>query len=309
MTIELTLSGTMGLKKSMAKIKKPVLRFPGGKSKYVDKILRYFNRNEPDYREPFIGGGSVFLASEFKNSWINDIDPAVYDLWRMVQSTPNDLIDLIKRHTPILDHQAKPDLIEQAMALWQEVKNDKNAVLYPKGYRFLFLNKTCFNGVQSGGPTGGNHQTGRYNLMSRWSHELTISRILSANESLSGVKITNAPYEALLTDDDCCIYLDPPYLHKGSQCYDFAFTLEDHQKFASLVSKCKCRYVVTVDDCVELRQIWNDLVPKHLIMSETWTYSMSDYRKSNRHGKEMFIVDQKSFDTKCSKTKKLREYA
>lgn len=289
---------------------RPYIRYPGGKSKQTDRILRYFYDHEEDYRESFIGGGSVFLRLDFHTAWINDIDPEIYDLWRLVKHNPNVLISLINQHTKIITHDKTPDRIKQALDLWDLIKDNNT---YPPGYRALFLNKTCFSGVKSGGPTGGRHQTGDYTLASRWAPEMTIKRILAAHEKLKNVRITNLSYEdtMLESSDDTCFYFDPPYLEKGSQCYDFPFTIEDHERFANVVSNCEHRYVVTLDDCENLRNIWSTLVPKHLILSETWLYSMTDHRDSNRVGREMFIVDQRSYDIYSSRKprqKRKREY-
>lgn len=290
---------------------KSFVRYPGAKSRHTDKILQYFQINESEYREPFIGGGSVFLASSFTQGWINDIDPAIYDLWRLVKESPETLTNLIKEHTIILDHQKSPKKIEAALNLWKTIRDGEGD--YPEGYRALFLIKTCFSGIKSGGPTGGMHQTGKYNLTSRWSPEMTISRINAVHNRLQGVRITKLNYEELVIEagQDVAIYFDPPYLKKGDQCYDFYFTLEDHEKFAKTVVVCPHRYVVTLDDCEELRDIWSNLVPNHLILSEEWSYSMSDYREENRVGKEMFIVDQRSYDLGISRRprqKAQREY-
>lgn len=287
------------------------LRYPGGKARHIRKILQYFDKNEPDYREPFVGGGSVFLGSEFSSGWINDIDPEIFDLWRLVKESPNTLITLIKEHSKILDHKKDTRGIEQAINLWRTIKNGEGD--FPLGYRALFLTKTCFNGVKSGGPTGGLHQTGKYSLFSRWAPEMTIRRINAAHERLRNITVTNLSYQDVIKEnnENTCYYFDPPYLEKGKQCYDYFFTLKDHEEFAKNIARLSARYVVTVDDCEELREIWTALVPKNLIISEEWFYSMSDYRDENKVGKEMFIVDQHSynvFKSKKSTTKIQREY-
>lgn len=271
------------------------IRYPGGKSKHTDKILKYFWQ-ETEYREPFIGGGSVYLKSEYKQSWINDVDPGVYDLWRMVKEEPNTLIDLIEEHTPVLEHQGNSRAIETALALWREIKDD-NGTKFSLGYRLLFLNKTCFSGVISGGPTGGIEQKSEYTIAARWAKKMTIARIKAAHSLLQDCEITNQSYEEIVTapGEDVAIYLDPPYLKKGSQCYDYYFTLEDHCKLAEMVVNCPHRYVVTVDNCPEIQTIWSELgVPGERMRTEEWSYSMTDRRDSNRVGKELFICDEHS---------------
>lgn len=284
---------------------KAFCRYPGGKSRHTDKILRYFNANELDYREPFIGGGSVFLRSGFENAWINDLDPGVYDMWRMVKETPGELIDLINEYTPIITHENDPDRIKTAIQTWRDIKDDKEHLKVPAGFRSLFLIKTCFSGVITGGPTGGIDQRSKYTLTARWAKDETIKRIRSATKRLQSCRITNYDWEVLVKEigKNACIYLDPPYLNKGDQCYAFAFTLEDHQRLAKLVSESGHRYVVTLDDCPEIRNIWNKYLPEKCLISETWLYSMSDFRENNRDGRELFIIDEET-ESKHKKIKR-----
>ena len=69
-------------------IKSP-LRYPGGKAKVLDAILERFPEQFLEFREPFVGGGSVFLAvrQKFPNVpvWINDLNLDLISFWRTVQ--------------------------------------------------------------------------------------------------------------------------------------------------------------------------------------------------------------------------------
>ncbi|MHA2279343.1 MAG: DNA adenine methylase [Promethearchaeota archaeon] len=279
---------------------RPFIRYPGGKSKQADKILQYFRAQEKEYREPFVGGGSVYLADyHFPNAWINDLDPEVYDLWMMVRDTPMMLINQIEEHTPILDHRRDKHKIKKALNLWNEVRSDTNHKLYCPGYRFLFLSKTCFSGVVTGGPTGGLAQTGNYNLTSRWAKNQTIKRIRFAHEKIQDCKITLGSWQPLIEKPgkDVALYLDPPYLEKGDQCYRFAFTLKDHKELAEAVVVCEHRWVVTIDDIPDLRNVWLSVgVPAKRLVSKFWKYSMDGTRKENRIGQELFVMDKQSYE-------------
>lgn len=284
----------------MLKPIKPFIRYPGGKSKHAQKILQYFEESEKGYREPFVGGGSVYLGAVlFSDSWINDLDEGVYDLWSKVKEDPDSLINLIEEHTPVLDHRRDPQKIKAAMELWNQVKTDIHGNLFSPGYRFLFLSKTCFSGVVTGGPTGGICQNKNYNLTSRWAKKQTIRQILETHQRLQDCKITNVSWKDVVEcpGENIALYLDPPYLVKGSQCYGSSFTLEDHQELAQVVTECSHRYVVTVDDVTEIRNAWKDCdVSDDRMVSENWLYSMSGYRKKNKVGKELFIMDDASFE-------------
>lgn len=264
------------------------LRFPGGKSKHTGKILKFFDGTETEYREPFVGGGSVYLASEFPSYWINDIDPELSHLWRLVKTSPYTLIDLIEEHTPVLEHRGEKKRIRQAMNLWREVKEDTNHKKFPAGYRFLFLNRTCYSGVVTGGPIGGMEQRSNYPLSCRWSKEGTISRILQASYHLRNCKVTNFSWQKVVNNaqESTTMYLDPPYLDKGDQCYKYFFTLEDHEELHETMQTCPAKWVMTVDNCPELRALWSKNDAYELITDE-WNYSMSD-----RVGKELFIISK-----------------
>jgi len=287
------------LKKEFRKIRdapkhrKPFIHYPGGKSKHVDKILPFIDR-QLNYREPFVGAGSIFLAGDFDDAWINDIDPRLYDLWVMVKNEPKTLISFIEEHTPILDHNGDLQKIKHAIALWREVKENKNGK-FPDGYQFLFLNKTCYCGVISAGPTGGIEQKSEYPITARWAKKSTIAKIREATERLQDCEITNQSYSSLLNSKKSICYMDPPYLKKGGVCYDYAFDLKKHKKFADDVANSKCRFVITLDNCEEIREIWNQIKNVHLI-EESWLYSMNDRREKNKTGKELFVIDNETWN-------------
>ncbi|MEW6701573.1 MAG: DNA adenine methylase, partial [Bacteroidota bacterium] len=76
-------------------IKSP-LRYPGGKSKAIDSISKLIP-DFTEFREPFVGGGSVFvyLKQKFpsRNFWINDIYQNLYHFWNECKENPNKLIE------------------------------------------------------------------------------------------------------------------------------------------------------------------------------------------------------------------------
>ena len=69
------------------KVKTP-FRYPGGKYYALKYLLPYIKRIPHDeYREPFIGGGSVFFGKpKAKTSWINDIDSELINVYKVIQN-------------------------------------------------------------------------------------------------------------------------------------------------------------------------------------------------------------------------------
>lgn len=78
-------------------IKSP-LRYPGGKSRSVERIASLIPQFD-EFREPFVGGGSVFihLKQKFPNKkyWINDIYPALFKFWEMSQGNVKNVIEQV----------------------------------------------------------------------------------------------------------------------------------------------------------------------------------------------------------------------
>jgi len=75
-------------------IKSP-LRYPGGKSRAVETIVKLIPDFD-EFREPFLGGGSVFVyvKQRFPNKkyWINDLYSELFKFWKMTQEDVNSLI-------------------------------------------------------------------------------------------------------------------------------------------------------------------------------------------------------------------------
>jgi len=99
--------------KTLKALKTP-LRYPGGKSRATKFLLPKFPKDIKDYREPFIGGGSV--AIEFSKQfpdvpvWVNDLYNPLYTFWCILQEQPQDLYECIKGYK---EDYGTPDLARQ----------------------------------------------------------------------------------------------------------------------------------------------------------------------------------------------------
>ncbi|MHC5718217.1 MAG: DNA adenine methylase, partial [Nostoc sp.] len=75
---------------------KSPLRYPGGKSKAINQIAEYLPQSFDEFREPFVGGGSVFIYLRQKfpdlKIWINDLNRELFLFWKLAQS---DLAQLV----------------------------------------------------------------------------------------------------------------------------------------------------------------------------------------------------------------------
>lgn len=168
-------------------IKSP-LRYPGGKSKAIEKILKYLPKNFSEYREPFVGGGSLFIYLKQKfpqlDIWINDLNQELFLFWKIAQSDLLDLIEEVRRiKTTCTNGRA---LFEELI----EVKIEGLSEL-ERAVRFFVLNRITFSGTVE---SGGFSQEAFYKRFT----DSSIERLEKLGIVLENVKITNLDYSKLL---------------------------------------------------------------------------------------------------------------
>ncbi len=127
-------------------IKSP-LRYPGGKSRAI-KIIATLIPEFNEFREPFVGGGSVFvyLKQKCKNKkfWINDLYYELYKFWEMCQKDMDSLLNQIWKWKNQLSNGK-----ELHKFLTENMKKFNNI---EKASAFFILNRITFSGTsQSGG--------------------------------------------------------------------------------------------------------------------------------------------------------------
>ena len=117
-------------------IMKQIFRYPGGKSKAIKFIKPFFDCcPHQEYREPFIGGGSVFLSKKnVKRNWINDLDKELIAFYKVIKN-PQQRELLIKELLKIKVNRETYDYFFKL----------KPTSLIDKAIRFYFLNRCSFS--------------------------------------------------------------------------------------------------------------------------------------------------------------------
>jgi DNA adenine methylase len=262
---------------------KTALRYPGGKSKAIDQIVPHIPLNIGEYREPFIGGGSVFLAvrhlfgSQVKKYWINDLNYDLCCFWRYAKTEVEALASEVERLKQ--KHPNGRDLYNCLTFSCVELSDFERAV------RFFILNRITFSGTVDSGGYSQQAFEKRFTPSS-------IARLRSLAQSLLSVGITSGDYESLLTQDgqDVFIYLDPPYLSATkSKLYGVKGHLHtgfDHRRFAENMRKCPHCWLITYDDSPEVRELFAFAK----ITEWSLQYGMNNYKQAIApKGKELLI--------------------
>ncbi|MYA69766.1 DNA adenine methylase [Candidatus Poribacteria bacterium] len=246
--------------------------------------------NISEFREPFVGGGSVFFAirnlfqDRIKSYWINDLNYDLYCFWKQTKDNGPNLVEaLTNTHATTADGRA---LFEELTQAKDQLNQNRDMLCeFQRAVRFFVLNRITFSGVVD---SGGYSQAAYEKRFT----ESSIERVKNISPHLSGVKITNRDYaDALFQDgDDVFIFLDPPYWKATeSKLYGVRGELHatfDHARFAKNMKKCPHRWLITYDDSPVIRELFN------FAEIQEWTlqYGMNNYRKdSAAKGRELFI--------------------
>lgn len=266
----------------MRTVKSP-LRYPGGKSRAIKQILQHVPAHIEEYREPFVGGGSVFLAisclfgRRIKRYAINDLNHDVYCFWKYARDNIGELVGEIEGFKA-----GFPDGRE----LYQFMKTEGNMRSeFDRAVRFFIMNRITFSGVAD---AGGYSQS----AFERRFTESSIGRLVRLGPILQGVDVCHGDYEALL--DGCgtntFIFLDPPYWSATqSRLYGVRGELHttfDHERFAENMRRCPHKWLITYDDSPRIR----DSFSFANISEWTLQYGMNNYMQGKAEkGRELFI--------------------
>ena len=193
--------------KTLKSLKTP-LRYPGGKSRAVVKLLQYLPdlTQVKEFREPFLGGGSVALEITKRyphiEIWVNDLYEPLYNFWCELQHNGQDLQDAIfskKNHYP------DPDTARKLFNQSKEEINDPDLSSFDRAVAFYIVNKCSFSGLTES--SSFSEQASQSNFSFNG-----IDRLVEYSELIEGWTITNLSYERMLSDEkNVFTYLDPPY--------------------------------------------------------------------------------------------------
>lgn len=210
----------------------PFLRWPGGKRILAPLITAHFPQTFSRYHEPFLGSGALFFRLLPKRSYLSDLNPEVVNAFTVVRDNVEELITWLSEQKQTKQH-------------FEAVKKLPPSDPLEQAGRFIFLNRTSFNGIWRV------NQSGQFNVPygRRKRRELVDPDGLRlASRALAGTKLLCSDFESSLkrARRGDLVYADPPYTVKhdnnGFRKYNqVLFSWEDQEKLAEklgeLVSK------------------------------------------------------------------------
>ena len=270
---------------------KTPLRYPGGKSRACTKMQYYFPdlRNYTEFREPFLGGGSVaiYVSKMYPHLKItvNDLYEPLINFWMNLQMFGSDLSSEIKKLKLAHPNQ------KSAEGLFKESKkivNDNTKTNIERAVAFYIVNKCSFSGLTECSSFSKQASDSNFSLRG-------IEKLPEYSEIISNWHINSYSYEYCLREnvhDGLFMYLDPPYdikddLYgkKGAMHKKF-----DHDKFAEDCDGHTSDMMVSYNSS----QLVKDRFKNWTVTEFDLTYTMrsvGDYMHDQQQRKELLLLN------------------
>jgi len=268
---------------------KTPLRYPGGKSRACTKMGQFFPdfSKYKEFREPFLGGGSValYISKMYPelSIWVNDLYEPLVNFWQTIQDDGQNLQDMIwslKNKYP--DRDTARELF---VAAKEEINNEELSSRDRAAY-FYIVNKCSFSGLTESSSFSA--QASESNFSYRG-----IEKITGYQEIIENWKITNLSYEELLSNDQSVfIYLDPPYdikdnLYgkKGEMHKKF-----DHDKFAQDCDNATSHQLISYNSSQLIKDRFKEWVASEFNLTYTMR-SVGEYMRNQQDRKELLLMN------------------
>lgn len=182
----------------------PFIKWVGGKRQLLSSLHENMPKSFNQYYEPFIGGGALLFSLARKDSVILDVNEELINLYRAVKENPRELIDSLSKHK---------NTKEYFLYIRELDRDDEYHKLssITKASRFIYLNKTCFNGMYRVNKKGQfNVPFGDYNNP----NYLNEDNLFKCHNILKNTNIICGDFTEILSTvkKNDFVYFDPPYI-------------------------------------------------------------------------------------------------
>jgi site-specific DNA-adenine methylase len=268
---------------------KTPLRYPGGKSRACTKMDVYIPdlRDYKEYREPFLGGGSVaiYITKKYPHLdiWVNDLYEPLYNFWRVLQDDGHNLcLELQEQKSKYSDPETAKKLFDKS----KEEVNDESLSNATRASAFYIINKCSFSGLTESSSFSKQASVSNFSMRG-------IEKLPGYSEIIQNWKITNLSYEQLLTDNKSVFtYLDPPY-DIGSNLYGRKGSMHNGFNHDDFAADCD-RFIAPQLISYNSSQLVKDRFKGYEVGEFDLTYTMrsvGEYMREQRDRKELLLFN------------------
>ena len=276
--------------KSLKAYKTP-LRYPGGKSRACIKMDQYFPdlRNYVEFREPFLGGGSVALHVSKKyphlKITVNDLYEPLVNFWQQLQMFGD---ELQKKLSDYKSTHPDPESARELFTNSKEILNAKEQSSLDRAVAFYIVNKCSFSGLTESSSFSQQASISNFSLRG-------IEKLSKYSELISNWHINGYSYEYLMENnmhEGIFMYLDPPYdikdnLYgkKGSMHSGF-----DHDKFAKDCDKYDIPMLISYNSDQLVKDRFKNWNAAEFDLTYTMR-SVGEYMRDQKGRKELLLFN------------------
>ena len=246
---------------SIKSLKTP-LRYPGGKSKAIKTLSQWYPKIISEYREPFIGGGSIAIDITKSNPdipvWINDLYVPLYNFWLQLRDNGEALSERVEEEKQnTLDEGDRDKVTASAKQLFDKYKEEIDTYDdLEKAVAFFIMNKCSYSGLTENSTFSQTASNSNFSLVGA-------RKLKEFSKLIQHWKITNLDYSEVMNadgSDNTFVFLDPPYDIK-----DFLYGKNremhksfDHDLFAQNVYKCNHTFMITYNQNHKLMLLYQN---------------------------------------------------
>lgn len=244
-------------------IPRPFIKWAGGKHQLLPSILAALPTDIPKYVEPFLGGGAVFfelarLGRLQGQVLLADQSEDLINAWLQVQARPLQLADVV-------------DSWGTDEGTYYQVRDASLALELERAAQFIYLNRTCFNGLYRV------NSKGRFNTpyggTGRVIYPIDRDNLMACSRALQGVELRACDFsETLRAAEGAVVYCDPPYWPATDTSFTSyskeGFGPSEHRRLLSdllRVERSGGSFLLSNADLPETRELYDGLKFRSLL--------------------------------------------
>jgi DNA adenine methylase len=237
----------------------PFIRWVGGKSKLIKHLKNYVPSDFCGgnyYYEPFLGAGSLFFHLTPQKAYLSDSNKDLIECYNTIKSDPKIISEYLNQH---LENNCK----EYYYKMRDEYNSSKPSIT--KAALFIYLNKSCFNGIWRV------NKKGHFNVPYGYKEPPSLPSnedLLKISKVLSNAKLVHKDYKdaVINVNEGDFVYFDPPYPPLNGTSFFTHYTKErfnreDHAELARIakeLTKKGCLVMISNADIPYIKSLYKD---------------------------------------------------
>ncbi len=250
----------------MKSLPRPFLKWAGSKRSLAAQIVPSLPDGYGTYWEPFLGGGSLFFLLQPERAILGDLCAPLIETYEAVAADPGSVFESLSR-------------LPVNKEAYYKIRSSRPRLSHTQAARFIYLNKTCWNGLYRENLSGHfNVPFGRPKSSRKTS--MAVLGACAAQLGKPSVVMRQGDFESVLEGASAgdLVFLDPPYATTAPRRSTFLeyngriFSWSDQERLATLACDLAdrgCSVLVTNSSAPEIARLYESFSRVDLLRSST----------------------------------------